>query len=421
MNIRENNIPVVSNATDLNFNEPDTTLITASGAQANVAMTDYLLRSGRPGTGNDSTISSSADGTFQGSTVAGHDLILRAVQGSGSHGVRVQTNGLGGFDITETDRMIIGPGSDPTSPVIAGGLLKFLVASNLFPYFGGFGAGSGTVPSFFGIHSGGTVAAPTATPPGQALLVIAGIGYDAANNVDLSGGGTFLVVSDSAGPFTGYVAAGFLFQTTNISGTRIQAMSINSAGNVGVTNSLVAAPFINTPPTNASCGIEVKSTTQALVTARMNSTQETALTAVDGMDIYNTTLAARRARVNGSFQSLTTINDHPATFTAQTADIADTAFANVTAPGTYRVSVYLVDTTADLAAGAVTAHIKFTDNSTVAQDVAVGPVALTTAGAMAQSTIVVQLASGSLTYGTTHTGGFGTAAYDLTVVCERLA
>lgn len=107
--------------------------------------------------------------------------------------------------------------------------------------------------------------------------------------------------------------------------------------------------------------------------------------------------------------------------TAQTADIADTALANTGVTGLYRVSVYVVDTTADLTAGAVTVNIKFTDDSTVAQTVTVGPVVLTTLGAFAQSTTFVQRNSAGITYGVTHTGIFATAQYSLYVSSERIA
>lgn len=106
--------------------------------------------------------------------------------------------------------------------------------------------------------------------------------------------------------------------------------------------------------------------------------------------------------------------------TAQVADIADTAFVNGDVAGLYRVHVYLLTTTADGAAGDVTVHIKYTDDG-AAQDVTAGPVLLTTLGAFAEATIFVQLASGSITYGTTSTGIYGTSAYALYATCERIS
>lgn len=108
----------------------------------------------------------------------------------------------------------------------------------------------------------------------------------------------------------------------------------------------------------------------------------------------------------------------PVRLTAQAADIADTPI--ISTAGLYRVEVYALDTTADLTAGAITVHIKFTDGSG-SRDVAVGPVALTALTGVASSTIFARLASGDLTYGVTHTGLFGSAAYALDITTERLA
>lgn len=114
------------------------------------------------------------------------------------------------------------------------------------------------------------------------------------------------------------------------------------------------------------------------------------------------------------------ITDVQTTLTGKTADIIDTNFANAGVAGLYEVSVYLVDTTSAIGAGAVTCNIKFNDGS-AAQTVTVGPVVLTTVGAFAQSTIFIRLGSGNITYGTTHTGIFSTAQYALYLCCRRLA
>ncbi len=106
--------------------------------------------------------------------------------------------------------------------------------------------------------------------------------------------------------------------------------------------------------------------------------------------------------------------------TAQSADIADTAFANSGTPGTYRVSVYLEDTTADITAGTVTVNVKYTDDEAARTDSA-GPVALTLVTNKASAVIYARLASGSVTYGVTHTGSFKTATYALYACCEKLS
>lgn len=104
----------------------------------------------------------------------------------------------------------------------------------------------------------------------------------------------------------------------------------------------------------------------------------------------------------------------------QTADVADTAFTGATVAGFYRVSVYLVDTTADLTAGAVTANVKFTDD-VGARTLSAGPVVLTATTGYTQATFFVHLVSGSITYGVSHTGIFGSAVFAFYATCERLS
>lgn len=109
--------------------------------------------------------------------------------------------------------------------------------------------------------------------------------------------------------------------------------------------------------------------------------------------------------------------------TNQSADIADTNFTNAGVAGEYRVSVYLLTTTSAVGAGTVTCTIKWNDGTTAVADAAAA-IALTSTGtigtAIGTATIFVRLASGNITYGTSHTGIFSTAKYALYVTCERL-
>lgn len=114
----------------------------------------------------------------------------------------------------------------------------------------------------------------------------------------------------------------------------------------------------------------------------------------------------------------TAVHASNVSLTAQGADVADTGFSGVTAPGLYRVSVYLEDTTADATAGAVTANIKFTDEAG-SQTLSVGPLALTTKGS-AQAVFFVRVLSGSITYGVSHTGLYGTAKYAFFAAIEAI-
>lgn len=98
---------------------------------------------------------------------------------------------------------------------------------------------------------------------------------------------------------------------TNLIGIELAAMtaggtlnlSLRSAG--GEMRHAGAAVFgANAAATNASVGLEVQSTTQALLLPRMTTTQRNAMTAVDGMLIYNTTTAVTEAREAGAWVNL---------------------------------------------------------------------------------------------------------------------
>jgi len=73
-----------------------------------------------------------------------------------------------------------------------------------------------------------------------------------------------------------------------------EAMRILSTGNVGIGTA--------TPVTSAA--VDISSTTGALVVPRMTTTQRNALTATNGMILYNTTDNQMQARVNGAWVAL---------------------------------------------------------------------------------------------------------------------
>lgn len=103
--------------------------------------------------------------------------------------------------------------------------------------------------------------------------------------------------------------------------------------------------------------------------------------------------------------------------TGQVADIVDTTLTSTA--GLYRVAYYILDTVADLTAGAVTLNIKYTDDAG-ARTLSTSPVILTAITGFAQGEVIARLASGNLTYGVTHSGSFGTAQYALYLTAERL-
>jgi len=70
-----------------------------------------------------------------------------------------------------------------------------------------------------------------------------------------------------------------------------ERMRINSNGNIGIGTA--------SPATSAK--VDITSTTGALLVSRMTTTQRDALTAVDGMIIYNSTTAAFNFREGGAW------------------------------------------------------------------------------------------------------------------------
>ncbi len=101
--------------------------------------------------------------------------------------------------------------------------------------------------------------------------------------------------------------------------------------------------------------------------------------------------------------------------TGQAADIATVTLASTA--GLYRVSYSLQDTTADVTAGAVVLTLSYTDGAGATTNTATQ--SLVGVGRQAGS-VYLQLASGNLTYATTHTGLFGTATYALYITVERI-
>jgi hypothetical protein len=133
----------------------------------------------------------------------------------------------------------------------------------------------------------------------------------------------------------------------------------------------------------------------------------------------NTTQLATTAFVAAAIPAFPATKD-TVQLTAQAADISPTNLANSNVAGLYRISAYLVDSTADVTAGAVTLTIAYVD-AAGSQSQTVGPVVLTTLGAKAENVLMLQLAAGSVSYAVSNSGLFGTARFNLYLVSERIA
>jgi hypothetical protein len=81
-------------------------------------------------------------------------------------------------------------------------------------------------------------------------------------------------------------------------------MSIRSLGAAHMRHVGAVVVGADSSPTNTSVALEVSSTTGALLLPRMTTTQRDALTAVNGMVIYNTTANQIQGRVNGAWVAL---------------------------------------------------------------------------------------------------------------------
>jgi len=92
-----------------------------------------------------------------------------------------------------------------------------------------------------------------------------------------------------------------------ILGTANEVDITNGAGSIQVglpsTVQITTALGIGGAPAT-SAGIELSSTTKAVLNSRMNTTERDALTAVDGMILYNTSTLQMEGRVNGAWINL---------------------------------------------------------------------------------------------------------------------
>lgn len=104
--------------------------------------------------------------------------------------------------------------------------------------------------------------------------------------------------------------------------------------------------------------------------------------------------------------------------TAKTADIASANLTDTCPAAMYRINWVLECTTADAAAGAVTVNFAWTDD--VGATTGASSAQALTATGRTEGSIRVYLASGNITYSTTHTGSYGTSQYALRVRVECL-
>lgn len=118
------------------------------------------------------------------------------------------------------------------------------------------------------------------------------IGSQASFYLERASGGTFLFQAASAGGRT--AIRGLSNHPVGFWANNIEIIFLDTNGNVGIGTL--------TPATSAK--VEIDSTTGAFLIPRMTSTQRDALTAVNGMLIYNSTLNKFQGYENGTWTSL---------------------------------------------------------------------------------------------------------------------
>ncbi len=110
--------------------------------------------------------------------------------------------------------------------------------------------------------------------------------------------------------------------------------------------------------------------------------------------------------------------------TNQGADISSTNFTNAGTAGTYRVSYYILTTTADGTAGTVTLQIAWNDGSNAVTNGGIPhdrTITLALSTDFTMDVIYLRLGSGSISYSTSHTGSYGTGKYAVYMTVERLS
>lgn len=246
-----------------------------------------------------------------------------------------------------------------------------------------------------------------------AVYSVAGPGTGTVNNANMFTAAGF--VNGGGGPVTvvneiGFnVVNGMCGMATNCWGVKVADAAADNSFAKNVVVEAVA-------PTNASVGLEVNSTTKAVLFPRMTTVQKNALTAVNGMQVYDTNIGAMECYMAGAWGACATgggggsvtsvaladgsgtpiyaISGSPVTTTGTLTFTLNTQAANVVFAGpaaggavqpTFRALVAADIPALPYASSTLTdAHIFVGNAGNVATDVAVtGDISITNAGVTA--------------------------------------
>ena len=148
--------------------------------------------------------------------------------------------------------------------------------------------------AWIGTRAQGTGALPSAVTT-QNILSISARGYDGTGTPYLTNSAQITMTADESGGFDStHHACNIRFLTTATGGSTslTEKMRIASGGGIGIGTAA-------DPATSAL--VELSSTTGALLLSRMTTTQKNALTAVNGMIVYDATLNKFQGYENGAW------------------------------------------------------------------------------------------------------------------------
>lgn len=301
----------------------------------------YLLLAGRAGAANNALISTSAFGRLTGSSAASMGMEL---QGNSSttvmHGIVLQpaSVNLGGAasllrhgtaitlnSVTDAFRMLAVGADASFSPVTwlvtadpIGGELFLLepiiqnspsgtsrdfgdwIAISLVPEFRHVGASLSGVSRWQAVHDSPIIAANVIVTD-----------YTSLESFPAGAGTISTYRGLHVSPGVSAITTGVGVQIDNFTAGTL-ALSLRSEGSAVQMRHVGPAVFgANAAPTNTtSVGLEVQSTTRALLVSRMTTAQRDALTAVDGMYLYDSTVARQTVREETTWKTLVTQEGH---------------------------------------------------------------------------------------------------------------
>lgn len=298
----------------------------------------YLLLAGRAGTANNAVLSTTQAGRIVGSSAAfGLELqgstATTAIRSIVLHPTAVNVGGAVRPLLEHTAALVFDNAGDvldglaigtsggapvtwsfTTNPVGGEGLLLFApimqnspsgtsrtfgswVGVSCVPTLSQVGAGLSGMSSWQAVHDSVIFGTNTVVT-----------NYTTVESFPSGGGGTLGLIGTYRGlhvmPAVGTITTGVGVDINDFTATT--ALSLRSAGAAVQMRHLGPAVFgANAAPTNtSSVGLEVQSTTLSLLLSRMTSAQRNALTAVDGMLLYNSTTPAANVREESAWKTL---------------------------------------------------------------------------------------------------------------------